>query len=303
MNYLNQLKKILEYTQWSQGELAQKLEVSFPTLNSWLNQRSTPREKAKKNIDVLFIDIVGSSSVDLKNLTRLKKQVLSFKLSAKDLINDEELLKKLTLHLTYHTNNIEGSTMTLADVEGVLFENKALTNRTAIEQAEARNHQATLHWLIDEVADKGSRFSINQELINSIHLRLMNGIISDAGRYRRHGVRIMGSRVATSNWQRIPQHLGELMAIDANRTDLITEIAYFHARFEKIHPFSDGNGRTGRLLMLAQALESGTTPPLVAKERKKAYYKYLEIAQTSENYLPLELFIAESIDYSHSILN
>ena len=193
--------------------------------------------------------------------------------------------------------------MTLADVEDVLFENKALTNRTAIEQAEARNHQATLHWLIDEVADKGSRFSINQELIKSIHLRLMNGIISDAGRYRTSGVRIMGSQAATSNWQRIPQRLNELIAIDANRTDLITEIASFHAQFEKIHPFTDGNGRAGRLIMFAQALQLGTTPPLVPKERKKAYFKYLEIAQTSENYLPLELFIAESIEHSHSILS
>jgi len=130
----------------------------------------------------------------------------------------------------------------------------------------------------------------------------MNGIISDAGRYRRHGVRIMGSRVSTSNWQRVPQHLDELMTSDESKTDLITEIAYFHAKFEKIHPYSDGNGRTGRLLMLAQALMLSTVPPLVAKERKKAYYKYLEIAQTSENYLPLELFIAESIDYSHTIL-
>ena len=67
------------------------------------------------------------------------------------------------------------------------------------------------------------------------------------------------------------------------------------ATFEKIHPFSDGNGRVGRLLILAQALHAGLIPPLVLKERKYAYYKYLEIAQTSYNSIPLQIFIAESM--------
>lgn len=84
--------------------------------------------------------------------------------------------------------------MTLSEVEAVILYNKVLYNRTAIEQAEARNHQAAFHWLIDELANN-PLFEFNEDLILNIHLRLMNGILSDAGKYRRQDVRIMGSYV------------------------------------------------------------------------------------------------------------
>jgi Fic family protein len=79
-------------------------------------------------------------------------------------------------------------------------------------------------------------------------------------------------------------------------------MAESHAAFEMIHPFSDGNGRTGRLLILAQALHAGIAPPIIPKERKQAYYKYLELAQVHENVSPLEMFIAESVINSKEIL-
>lgn len=97
----------------------------------------------------------------------------------------------------------------------------------------------------------------------------------------------MGSRVTLANWPKIPDLLEELVAdIKSDNSDTIEGIANIHARFEQIHPFSDGNGRTGRLIMLAQALSAGLVPPLVTKERKFAYYKYLELAQTKEEYKP-----------------
>jgi len=80
-------------------------------------------------------------------------------------------------------------------------------------------------------------------------------------------------------------------------------LAKTHAEFEAIHPFSDGNGRTGRLLMLAQALRAGLVPPLIVKERRYAYYKYLEAAQTKQNFKPLELFLAQSIQFCQQLIS
>lgn len=302
MNYINQLEKILSATGWSQEQLASELSVSFPALNAWLNKRAVPRAKAQVRIHELYLSIVGSSSVSETDLIQAKEEARQYPLNARLIISNQDMLDKLTLHLTYHTNTIEGSTMTLADVENVIFDNKVLSNRTAIEQLEAKNHQAALNWLLDQVAETKGTFVITEEIILGIHLRLMNGVVSDAGQYRKHAVRIMGAHVPLANWQSIPKLIVGLTNDNESSKDVVSLLAKVHATFEKIHPFSDGNGRTGRLIMLAQALNAGIAPPIVLKERKRAYYKYLELAQTKEEYTPLEFFIAESIQSSGKLL-
>jgi Fic family protein len=113
----------------------------------------------------------------------------------------------------------------------------------------------------------------------------------------------MGANIPLANYLKVPELVAQLtFAMQESDSDIVAAMAKNHAIFEKIHPFSDGNGRTGRLVMLAQALKAGYTPPLVAKERKHAYYKYLEAAQLREAYDPLELFIAESMIYTHDLL-
>lgn len=302
MNYISQLEKILGASVWSQEQLAAELGVSFPALNAWLNKRAVPRAKAQVRIHELYLSIVGSSSVSETDLTLAKQEAKLYPLTARQIISNQDMLDKLTLHLTYHTNTIEGSTMTLADVENVIFDHKVLSNRTAIEQLEAKNHQAALYWLLDQVAQAKGTFAITEDIILGIHLRLMNGIVSDAGQYRKHAVRIMGAHVPLANWQSVPKLITELTNDDEYSVDIVFLIAKVHAIFEKIHPFSDGNGRTGRLLMLAQALNAGIVPPIVLKERKRAYYKYLELAQIKEEYTPLEFFVAQSIQTSGKLL-
>lgn len=302
MNYLEKLNKILIATSWSQEELARRLEVSFPALNAWLNERSVPRRSAIIRIDELFFSVLGTEEVSEEELENVKTQALRAKLTAKSIINDPDLLERLTIHLTYHTNTIEGSTMTMADVKDVLYLDKVLSNRTAIEQAEARNHQAALYWLLDELT-VNKEFSITEDIILGLHLRLMNGIVGDAGQYRKHTVRIMGTHVPLANWQKIPSLINDyIQSLKDENSDLIASIARSHATFEKIHPFSDGNGRTGRLLILAQALSNGIAPPIIPRDRKQAYYKYLEFAQVQDKSSQLEMLIAESIIYSNNII-
>lgn len=303
MNNLQRLKVILKASGWSQEELAHRLNVSFATVNSWVNQRSEPRAKANQRIEELYLDIVGAETIDEDRLSVAKLAAETLLIDPKSITTNKQTLDKLTLHLTYHTNTIEGSTMTLSDVQEVIFDHKILTNRTAIEQAEARNHQAALHWLLSQLTDNKRQLLINEELILGIHLRLMNGIMSDAGQYRKHTVRIMGSRVATANWVKIPSSVAKLTDNSHDMSsDIVAAMASFHAVFEQIHPFSDANGRTGRLIMLAQALNAGLISPLIVKERRYAYYKYLEVAQTMQDCSPLELFIAEAMQFTHTLL-
>lgn len=304
MNHIDQLHAILQAAGWSQEQLARQLQVSFPALNAWINKKSKPRKQALLNIDKLYLEIVGADSVDQTELLRAKDHAKHLTATAKELAGNQAALDKFTLYLTYHTNTIEGSTMTLADVQDVIFEHKVLVNRTALEQAEARNHQAALLWVLEQLIEQGSTFKMDENFILGIHLRLMNGIISDAGQYRKHSVRIMGAHVPLANWAKIPLLMSQLVESLAHpTTDVVADLASVHSTFERIHPFSDGNGRAGRLLLLAQALRSNLMPPLVVKERRYAYYKYLESAQTKELLEPLELFIALAMDFTHQLLD
>jgi Fic family protein len=301
MNYATQLKAILQASGWSQEELARRLGVSFVTLNSWANGRSEPRKKASEAIRMLYFEILGADSLDIAALYEQKKKAASLKTTVRAIFSDQRVLDKLMLYLTYHTNTIEGSTMTLADTEDVLFHHKVLSNRTQTEQIEARNHQAALLWLLEQLP--GRDFVLTEDIVKGLHLRLMNGIIGDAGEYRRHSVRIMGTQVTVTNYLKVPDRMLQILSnIERSPNDPIAFLSAMHANFEKVHPFSDGNGRVGRLLMLSQALMYGLIPPLVVRERKYAYYKYLELAQVKDNFIPLELFIAEAMIESSRLL-
>jgi Fic family protein/DNA-binding XRE family transcriptional regulator len=301
MNYSAQLKAILKASGWSQEDLARRLGVSFVTLNSWVNARSKPRKRAAETIRLLYFEILGADSLDVAVLREQKNKAALLKTTIQKIADNKDVLDTLTLHLTYHTNTIEGSTMTLADTEDVLFRHKVLTNRTQVEQTEARNHQAAFLWLLDQIRQEN--FVITESIIKGLHLRLMNGIIGDAGQYRQHSVRIMGTQVTVANYVKVQGLMDQLLAtISKVPKDPIATLSATHATFEKIHSFSDGNGRVGRLLMLTQALQSGLVPPLIIKERKYAYYKYLEFAQTKDNFVPLELFIAESMITASQLL-
>ena len=87
-------------------------------------------------------------------MVELKGKVKYLKTTTREIVYSQEVLNSLFLNLTYHTNTIEGSTMTLDDTKEVLFNNKVLTNRTQVEQAEARNHRAALLWILAELEKK-----------------------------------------------------------------------------------------------------------------------------------------------------
>ena len=294
--YSDKLKRILMATGWSQEFLATRVETSFVTLNSWINEKSEPREGAKHKIDLVSAEVMGTDAVDEAKLKELKKKALAHKYTAKKLVGDKDLLERITTSLTYHSNGTEGSTMTEKDIVAVVYENQTLRGRTAVEQREAINHQTALYFLLDELAENGANFQITPDLIKATHLRLMNGIISDAGYWRNRSVRIRGSHTPLANFIKIPELIENWCnLVNGETADKIGLLAQSHAEFERIHPFADGNGRTGRLLLFILALKLSLVPPILKKERRFAYYKYLELAQTREITDPLEMFIAEAI--------
>lgn len=118
----------------------------------------------------------------------------------------------------------------------------------------------------------------------------MNGLVLEAGAYRTQGVGILGAHGAVANHLKTAKRMQDLF--HQPMPENFAEMAAFHAAFEKIHPFSDGNGRVGRLLVAACALQRGLVPPIIERERRAAYYHSLELAQTSGKYGPLIYLLA-----------
>ncbi|MCF6308431.1 MAG: Fic family protein [Flavobacteriaceae bacterium] len=294
MTIIDKLILIQKQGGFTQSSLANRLQVSFPTINSWLLGKSLPRKKHIELIESLYEDFFGLETIAQEKLDFIKNQVLSFydENWNENILKSKEVLETLLLKLTYHSNSIEGSTLTEADTEAILFQQKVIVNRTLIEQLEAINHQKAYHYALGIVRNR----QLKTNDILEIHKLLMSGIIESAGEFRNHPVRILGSYVPTANFLSIEKKISELLEDFNNTTnDKIEHIAKSHALFEQIHPFSDGNGRVGRLLMLVMALKYGLPPVLVLQEQKKAYYKYLQEAQLKEDFTFLTYFVANSI--------
>jgi Fic family protein len=131
----------------------------------------------------------------------------------------------------------------------------------------------------------------------------MNGVRSDAGAYRNHAVRIVGVHLPTANYMSVPKLMPGIMAQAARKAkDVVAASAAVHSRFEQVHPFSDGNGRVGRLLMNAMLLGANLAPAIIRQEQKQLYYTYLYKAQTKEDQSQLEDFICEAVMDGFQIL-
>ncbi|MDE1988656.1 MAG: Fic family protein [Patescibacteria group bacterium] len=281
----------------TQTKLAERFDVSFVAFNSWWTGKYEPRPKMLAVIDELFLEVTGQKVIPEDQLTA-KKQILQQKSGehkniVAEILDNPDIRDQLVLKLTYHSNGIEGSTLDEKDTAAVIFDNVALPNKSLTEQLEAKNHQTALNYLFDHIAKKEK---IDETLVLKVHSILMNGIRSDAGVYRNHAVRITGVNLPTANYMSVPKLIPEVVTriIDKSK-DIIALSANVHSKFEQIHPFSDGNGRVGRLLMNSMLLQANLPPAIIHQEQKQLYYTYLYKAQTKDDHSQLEDFICETI--------
>lgn len=289
---------------FTQTKLAARFGVSFVALNNWRTGKSTPRPKMRAAIDALFLEVTGQKVIPREQLS-VKKLALSrrsaqHKNIVAEILDNPDIRDQFVLSLTYHSNSIEGSTLTLPDTAAILFDNVVLPDKSLVEQLEAKNHQTALMYLFEHINQKKE---IDEGFVLKLHGILMNSIRPDAGAYRRHGVRITGVDLPTANYLRIPDLVPKVLYdIKKKPTDIIALSASVHSRFEQIHPFSDGNGRVGRLLMHAMLLKKGFAPAVIRQEQKQLYYTYLYKAQTKDDQSQLENFLCDAIGDGFRIL-
>jgi len=305
MNISDKLKLIQQLSGLTQQELAQELGVSFAALNRWMNKRAIPRPAMQNKIEKLYSEYSGEKEASADPL-EAKRKILENKQKKHsnilaEIINNKDIFDQFTLSLTYNSNRIEGSTLTEGDTAAILFDNASLPNKSLTEHLEAKNHQTALKYLFGHLTQKKS---IDEEFILKLHSILMNSVQSDAGFYRRHGVRIVGTYVPTANYLSVPEKMKKLLREIAKKSaSVIERVADIHARFEQIHPFSDGNGRIGRLLAHAMLLKNNFPPAVIKQKNKKAYYSFLNKTQLKEEFEPLREFFYDAVLIGYDIVD
>lgn len=196
---------------------------------------------------------------------------------------------------TYNSAAIEGSTLTLRDTALVLegeFEPS--------DDARARDVFAAMGirdgCLFAARAREAGR-DLDEDLIRDIHERTALDCQPAArGAYRLSTVYISGSLTSTADPLSVRELMGDLVYAHGNSTEHpITWAAAFHAMFENIHPFADGNGRTGRIIMNHMLMESGYPPIAIKASTKSRYYQALEDWQVRGDFAPLVERTAECI--------
>ncbi len=297
MTLQEKLRLIQRIARKPQEGLARQFGVSFATFNSWFNGRSVPRKLARERIDQFYLKITGQNVIPREALDA-KKQVIEKRRNAagrilRTILKYKDVYDQLMLSLTYHSNRIEGNTLTEPETAAILFEDAAIPNKSVIEHLEVKNHQAATQFLYRHLEEGAG---LDESFILRLHGILMNSIKEDAGSYRSHNVRIAGANVPTTNYLKVPRLMREIAA-DASRkaADVIEHATKVHSRFEQIHPFSDGNGRVGRLLLNAMLLKRNYPPAVIEQESRRFYILFLSKSQLEDDTSLLEDFICDAV--------
>ena len=184
------------------------------------------------------------------------------------------LKKQMMIEYTYNSNAIEGNTLTLRETQLVIEEGITVGGKSITETLEAKNHPAAIEFIEKLVNAKSE---LTEDVILQLHKLIMSNIAEDAGHYRTIGVRITGATFMPPPSSEVKPRMDELLKWLKENPDELTPIelaAVFHHRFVKIHPFSQGNGRTARLLMDALLMKDGY--PFIAIVPKLDRSKYLK---------------------------
>lgn len=234
-------------------------------------------------------------------MTNYEKAVALWK--RKNITNDAELAEALNGHsiaFAYHSGKIENDNITYNDTREI-FDHDGVTSYTGDLKTlfEIRNAKEANELLltafnikrpVDETLIKEFQYKLTQNTYDSRRWQLGER----PGEYKHHDF-ITGKNEIGAPPEDVEEELSELVSEmnEATENNALTAAAYFHAKFENIHPFADGNGRTGRIVMNYILLLNNHPPVIVHEEDRKAYYTALEAWDERQELDPLIAFLKD----------
>jgi len=203
-----------------------------------------------------------------------------------------QLNEEFAIEYTYNSNAIEGNTLTLRETDLVL---RGLTvdKKPLKDHMEVIGHKEAFDFVCELVKDNTP---INESIIKKIHYLVLADKKDDRGVYRRIPVRIMGAHHEPVQPYLIEPKMELLLKNYKESTEhIITKLARFHIEFEGIHPFIDGNGRTGRLLVNLELMKAGFPPIDIKFKDRIAYYNAFDEFHIKHNLASMEKLFAEYV--------
>lgn len=241
----------------------------------------------------------------MDKLEKYKNQDLINRLIQRLLIehkkNDKSGIYGITQYtFSYNSNHIEGSTLTKEQTRS-LFDTGTILNDFDILYAKDIE-EATGHFMMFNEMLHTYNEDLTEDLIKKYHFRLKQGVFEDMangypyGEYKNRPNR--ASDIITAKPHEVPLKMAELLNWYKTAPKTCLTILEFHARYETIHPFQDGNGRTGRIIMFKECLKYGYVPILIKDKQKIEYKLALDKAQKVNDYEALiNIILSAQEDY------
>lgn len=207
----------------------------------------------------------------------------------------ERLREEFMIDFTYNSNAIEGNTLTLKETAMVL-EGMTIDQKPLKDHLEAVGHRDAFLY-VQDIASKD--LPLDESVIKNIHSLVLMNRPEDKGVYRRIPVKIMGAFTEPMQPYLIEPKITELLVENEKRKEtmnIIERVARFHLEFEGIHPFIDGNGRTGRLLLNLDLIRNGYPPINVKFTDRKRYYDAFDAYYRDNSADAMIDLIAEYVD-------
>ena len=201
----------------------------------------------------------------------------------------ERLTEEFIIEYTYNSNAIEGNTLTLRETDMVL-RGLTIDRKPLKDHMEAVGHKEAFGFVQDLVKEQAP---LSESIIKQIHYLVLADKPQDRGVYRKIPVRIMGTKHEPVQPYLIQSEMEQLLQAYRNSSEhIISRLARFHIEFEGIHPFIDGNGRTGRLLVNLELMKAGYPPIDIKFADRISYYNAFDEYHVKHNLGAMEKLFA-----------
>lgn len=284
MSIGNKIKEYRELNKMTQKDIAEILEVEPGTISKYETGMIEPNIESLKRLAETF-SITVDELIKEDNFDVSKINILEILREQKNMKLKGNLYHNTQITFAYNTNHIEGSKLTEDQTRYIYETNTLLTEKDSITDLddilETANHFKLVDYMLD-IADK----KLTEKLIKEFHKILKEGT-SDSrkdwfvvGDYKKLSNEVGGLK--TTNPKNVERDMKKLLEWYESLNQItINEIIEFHAKFEKIHPFQDGNGRVGRIIAFKECLKNNIVPFIILDKDKLFYYRGLNQYQTN----------------------